>query len=212
MDQTSTREKDNIELSLFFMLRHWRLLAILSVIGAAIGLGVTLNNPSTYSAALSIPAPTYTMPEFDRLMLSAPGNPHADRLSHTASGRDRDVVKASVSKMLADVSATANVALEREKQRLAELLRVRAVITDEAYANTANPVELANALATNLNAVDLTEHRISTIERWRDQFPVDVSVIETTSGHGIYLGLFSGFTLALVISLIRSYLLRAKVD
>lgn len=212
MNQSSVRENDNIELALFFLLRHWKLLVTLSVLGAALGFAATLKTPITYSAVLSISAPTYTMPEFDRLMLSAPDNPYADRLYHTASGLDRDAVQASVSKVLAELSATANTGLEREKARHAELLRVRAGITENGFASTANPAELANALTANLNALDIAEHRISTIERWRDQFPEDAVITQSSRGNGVYFGMFSGFTLALLIALALSVLRGRKTS
>jgi len=210
MEPMSTTERDPIERLVLFLLRHWLLFISLLLVGAGAALIATFFLPTSYRMSVNIQAPHYATPEFDQLVLSLEGNSTNDSIALTRTSHSRDALAREGQQILEAARIIANAAVQREVERIEMLSALRSEISDATAVPPLNAFDRATALVANLQATDIAEHRLSTLQRWEAAIPENAVVSKVGFRNVVLFGAFSGLTLAALIGLVRTLIDRYR--
>ena len=220
MDETSvaSRDRDPIEVVLFFLLKNWILLLSLPVAAGVIAFAMTLGTPQTFTGTLRIPAPPYALGDFDDLWRSAE-SPYKATVSADGSLLI-DVTAASEQQarepLAAAQAATQVVALkaiafaEERRDKLSDF--ESRLISQPPASDLEVLVPQAYALAALVPSAENERQKTSNLRLWSrtlGEQKIGVS-INTQSSRTVPFAIFGAFTLALVLAIARLLASRAR--
>jgi len=211
MDRTPTasRDRDPIEAVLYFLFKNWILLVTLPVVAGLGALLVTLFLPPQSVASLRIPSPPVPTAAFDNLW-SSPDNQEGATVSVDGSviirraGSNDDDMRSQLEAVRADVLVIAYNAVRMAEKRHAALSEMEAKLLTQTTDDSKDTLATrAAAIVGVIVAAEEATKKVRLLKQWTQHVNAEKIEVSRGTSFAVLFTVFSAFTLALLIAIVR---------